>query len=404
MQRLGIIWAGSLARWRDPIGNAGWFCAGAITAALALGEGPIFHTITPGSSPTVANALAEIESQGASTMVPARAAPMVSRLSMVGIIEPGRTMNVVAPFAASVKEKRFAYGQLIEKGQALLILDGLDVEMRLRDAESALLKAVQKLEEVKNWAGGAEVSRAQRQLASAKREADQADRRVLDAKPLIERGVIPRQEYEDLQRQAESHTISLAAAREELATTLKRGDTAAWRTAELEHANAKAKVEELKGQLARAVVTAPVSGVVLHAPSMNSGSPGATAIEVGSALSGNQILFTIADLTVLMVSVRVDEMDINHLRVGQLVDVNGDAFSESPLKGRIAWIAQQGTVENGSVAATFVVRVELPPLTEAQRRRIRVGMSANVSITVNESEASVVVPPGVASGLAPHWD
>ncbi|CAO3456416.1 ABC transporter, RND-adapter-like protein [Azospirillum argentinense] len=329
---------------------------------------------------------------------------MVSRLSMVGIIEPGRTMNVVAPFAASVKEKRFAYGQLIEKGQALLILDGLDVEMRLRDAESALLKAVQKLEEVKNWAGGAEVSRAQRQLASAKREADQADRRVLDAKPLIERGVIPRQEYEDLQRQAESHTISLAAAREELATTLKRGDTAAWRTAELEHANAKAKVEELKGQLARAVVTAPVSGVVLHAPSMNSGSPGATAIEVGSALSGNQILFTIADLTVLMVSVRVDEMDINHLRVGQLVDVNGDAFSESPLKGRIAWIAQQGTVENGSVAATFVVRVELPPLTEAQRRRIRVGMSANVSITVNESEASVVVPPGVASGLAPHWD
>lgn len=112
------------------------------------------------------------------------------------------------------------------------------------------------------------------------------------AKPLIDQGIIPRQEYEDLRRQAEAQTFALAAANEELAAALKRGGAEVLRMAELEHAGARAKVEDLRAQLDRSVVKAPVSGVVLPAPSAAiSGPPGATAVEAGGTLFANRILF-----------------------------------------------------------------------------------------------------------------
>lgn len=86
-------------------------------------------------------------------------------------------------------------------------------------------------------------------------------------------------------------------------------------------------------------------------------------------------------------------MDVNRVHVGQPVEVTGEAFPGISLKGRIAWVAPQATVDSGSTAAYFPVRVEPPPLTDAQRSRIRVGMSANLAVTVYEAEQSVVVPP-----------
>lgn len=357
----------------------------AASAAALVG----WMALNSGAPRPMAEASAEV-----SPTVIARAAPLTSRLAVVGVIELGRTMNVIAPFAGTVKEKRVDPGARVERGQTLLILDTFDVDMRLRDAETALIKASQRVDEVRNWSGGAEMSRARRQTAQAERDADQARRRVTEAKPLIDLGIIPRQEYEDLRRQAETQAANLAAAREELAVTLKRGGADAARMAELELAGAKAKVGELTEQRERATVTAPVSGVVLKAPSTPaSGQAGSAALEVGGALFANQILFMLADLETLAVSARVDEMDINRLHLGQPVDVTGEAFPAGLPRGQITAIAHQATAaDSGSPAASFAIRVDLPPLTDEMRRHVRVGMSATLSITVHESASSIVVP------------
>ncbi|WP_377811382.1 HlyD family efflux transporter periplasmic adaptor subunit (plasmid) [Azospirillum sp. A29] len=357
-----------------------WFCGGALCAGLVL-SGP--------------SRFEDAQAMLSASRVPAdRAAPtprevepeiagQLPVLSVAGTVEPGRTVAVVAPFAGSVKEKRFEYGQRVEAGQVLLVIDGFDMDMRARDAEAARLKTAQHLDEVRNWATGTEMARAQRQLAAARREAEQAQRRVQDAKPLIAQGIIPRQEYEDLLRQAEAQALNRQAAEEELATTVKRGGRDAVRMAELEHAGALAKVEDLRRQVERAVVRAPASGMVMKAPTASSANtPGVAAVEVGAGLSQNQSLFLIAEMDSLAVAAQVDEMDVNSLRVGQPVDVTGEAFPDSRLSGRVAWVAQQATAGDGgaSTGASFAVRVALPPLSDAQKQRIRVGMSATLTI------------------------
>lgn len=365
---------------RRVLDRLAWFCGGALCAGLVLGGPSRFE---------------DAQAMLSGSRVPAdRAAPtrpevepemagQLPALSVSGTVEPGRTVTVVAPFAGSVKEKRFEYGQRVEAGQVLLVIDGFDMDMRARDAEAVLLKAAQHLDEVRNWATGAEMARAQRQVAAAQREAEQAQRRVQDAKPLIAQGIIPRQEYEDLLRQAEAQTLNRLTAEEELAATAKRGGRDAVRMAELEHTGALAKVEDLRRQLERAVVRAPAAGMVVKAPTANSANAaGVTAVEVGAGLSQNQSLFLIAEMDSLAVTAQVDEMDVNSLRVGQPVDVTGEAFPDSPLPGRVAWVAQQATAGDGvaSAGASFAVRVALPPLSDAQKQRIRIGMSATLTI------------------------
>ncbi|AWB07931.1 secretion protein domain protein (plasmid) [Azospirillum humicireducens] len=381
--------AGGGSRRRQALDRLVWFCGGALCAGLVL-SGPSWledaQAMLSGkrvSTGTAAPMPREVEREMAA---------QVPVLSVAGTVEPGRTVAVVAPFAGSVKEKRFDYGQRVEAGQVLLVIDGFDMDMRVRDAEAALLKTAQHLDEVRTWATGAEMARAQRQATAARREAEQAQRRVQDAKPLIAQGIIPRQEYEDLQRQAEVLGLNRLAAEEELATTAKKGGRDAVRMAELEHMGALAKVEDLRRQMERAVVKAPASGMVMKAPTApTANTSGVTVVEVGAGLSQNQSLFLIAEMDSLVVAAQVDEMDINSLRVGQPVDVTGDAFPDSPLSGQVAWIAQQATAADGSASpgASFAVRVALPSLSDVQKQRIRVGMSANLTMRANAR-------PGVA--------
>ncbi|MBY6264173.1 HlyD family efflux transporter periplasmic adaptor subunit [Azospirillum sp. 412522] len=369
-----------------PVGRvAAALAAAALGAALGGAVAGWAMTTLPGS---IATATAP-----PLPAVPIRTAPPMPRLSVVGVIEPSRTVNVIAPFAGTVKEKRFEYGARVEREDRLLVLDTLELEMRMRDADGALLKAGQRLEELKDWANGADVSRARRQAAAAGREADQAQQRLRDAKPLIDQGIIPRQEYEDLRRQATAQAANLAAAREDLAVVAKKGDRDARLVAELEFANARAKAGELKALFDRATVTAPVSGLVLKPPAAaSSGLSAATAIEAGGALAANQILFVLADLERLSVTARLDEMDIGRVHVGQSVEVSADALGEGVLPGRVGWVAPQATAsETGSPTASFAIRVDLPPLTEQQRRNVRVGMSATVSIAAaSPMEASAL--------------
>lgn len=368
-----------------------------LTAVVALCvAAAAWAALSPSASTVTATPVSATDPTPSAEAIPAEAIPAMPppRLSVVGVIEPTRTVNVIAPFAGTVKERRFDYGAHVVRGEPLLILDGRDLEMRMRDAESALLKAGQRLDELRNWPNSADVSRARRQVVTAEREAEQAQQRFRDAEPLIERGIIPRQEYDDLRRQAATQAANLAAAREDLAVALRKGDQDAQRVAELEFANAEAKVGELKALFDRAAVTAPVSGLALKPPAgASTGQSAATAIEAGGALTANQIIAVLADLERLSVTARVDEMDVGRISIGQSVEVSGDALADGPMTGVVGWVAQQATAsENGAPTASFAIRVDLPPLTEAQRRNVRVGMSANLSIDAPAAAATVAAP------------
>jgi len=328
----------------------------------------------------------------------ATAQPVSARIAVVGVLEPGANVSVVAPFDGTVRERMFRYGGAVTRGDVLLRMDRGEVETRLREARAAEIRARQKVDELKNWAQGFEVARARRTLAGAELETSNLRARVGQSAMLLGRGIIPAEEHRNLLQQQRNQELQLQAAQQDLAATMARGDELNLRTAELEFANAETKLHEVEADLRNAEVRAPVSGVVLTPPEQpGAGGQRAPTIEVGSRVNRGQAMFSLGDLASFLVRGQVDEIDVNSVRPGQAVTVTGDAFGGEVLTGRVASVAAQASSEQGGGLGrgmpAFAVSVAITDLTEAQRARLAVGMSASLAIITHQRDDAVVLPP-----------
>ena len=322
------------------------------------------------------------------------ARPVTARIAVVGALDAGAQVSVVGPFDGLVRERRFRYGGAVERGEVLLRVDVAAVEVSLREARSALIRAQQRVEELRSWANGFEVSRTRRALAAAELEAGDLRTRAGASAALLARGIIPAEEHRNLLQQQRNQTLQMQAARQDLDATLARGDAETARIAGFELANAEVKVRDLEADIAAATIHAPVSGVVLLPPQPEGGRRAET-VEVGSRINRGQTMLVIGDLESFQVRAQVDEIDVGKLRIGQAVQVTGDAFSDVQLTGRVASVAAQASAEGNARTGlpSFAVTIEIGGITDEQRPRLAVGMSASLSIITYDNPAAFVVPP-----------
>ncbi len=67
--------------------------------------------------------------------------PLVHQIGLVGKIEPDTTLTLTAPFDGNVQANLVEQGQRVDAGQMLLRMDPATLEIQLREALSAQLKA-----------------------------------------------------------------------------------------------------------------------------------------------------------------------------------------------------------------------------------------------------------------------
>jgi HlyD family secretion protein len=150
----------------------------------------------------------------------------------------------------------------------------------------------------------------------------------------------------------------------------------------------------LQTQLRDTVITAPISGVVIK-----------KSVEVGelvaSAISGfaqGTELVTIADLSQLVVKVRLNEVDVARVYVGQPTEVRVDAVPEKVFKGVVSKIAPAAldrllarsvnpAAGQGEVA-WFDVEIKL----NETHPDLKLGMSANVDIVAKKLARTLTIP------------
>ena len=318
--------------------------------------------------------------------------PVISRIAVVGVIDVGSVVSVVAPFDGPVKQKFFEYGGAVERDRPLLMVDSAETQIKLRDAEGAQIKARQRFDELRDWGNSIDVSRARRTLATAEMERSNLAIRTQQTQMLLNKGIVPKDEYTQLQQQQYSQNMQLEAAAQDLTSTIEKGNSENRRLAQFDLLNAEAKMDDLKSDLARATVVAPVSGVVLLPPEPEGKRPDLLA--VGSRVARGQMMFTIGDLETLSVRAKVDEVDVNNVRVGQQAIITGDAFDGLTLTGQVTAVAAQaaGESQTRSGMATFPVTVQIAKLATRERARLYVGMSATVSIISYNNPNAVVIP------------
>ena len=355
------------------------------TGLFVWGENPIMklksaRTRTSGQTP---------EQPGQTRTIPVIPRPVSSTISMPGILEPLNVVNVVSPFTGKVKDKKFDYGDRVEKGQVLLTMDTSPLEIQYRDARAALIKTLQKFRELKNWEEESEVHTANRSLTKAKRSLESQKRKLQETERLYQKGIVPASEYDSAKEQYRNLELDYKASQEALAEVLEKGDRENLNIARFEMENAKIKAEDLKEKIDQATLTAPVSGVVIR-PILTANTKKTETLQKGAAFEQGQVVVSVGDLERMSVKTNVDEVEISKIMEGQMVMVTGDAFAGINLEGKVATISSQATQEDR--IPKFDVTVHVNRLTPGQQKVVRLGMSANLEVMIYNNPDALMVP------------
>jgi HlyD family secretion protein len=321
---------------------------------------------------------------------------LAHQIGLVGKIEPDTTLILTAPFDGNVQANLVEQGQRVDAGQVLLRMDPALLEVQLRDALSAQLKARRTVQDMQNWDNSPTVSRARRNLRTAQMSAGNTQRKLTESENLFQRGIIPRNELDDLKQQTQQQQLDLIAASDELQQALEQGKGEYRQIAEMELTNATVKYDALYQQLEGKEVKAPFSGIVVPAPGSGNAAQGAgntnAPVQAGSKVSQGQVLFGLANIERLKIVARVSELDINQLHQGQAVEVMGDGFDGERLNGSVSVVSGLAIAGDTQGSAQFPVTLSIPKLTPQQLQRVRLGMSARLTVVTYNNAQAIVIP------------
>ena len=147
-------------------------------------------------------------------------------------------------------------------------------------------------------------------------------------------------------------------------------------------AAARASMDQLRTRLGYTVVRAPSSGVVTE-----------KVVEAGDVVGAQSRLFTLADLSTLVVRVGVSELDVGSLRVGQQVRVGLDAHPGQRFPGSIRRVFPSAD------PSTRLVPVEVA-LTGPGAAAARPGYLARVAFALGTREGVLLIPQSAVVGSA----
>lgn len=142
-----------------------------------------------------------------------------------------------------------------------------------------------------------------------------------------------------------------------------------------EIATLEARIAAAQATIALSRLEAPFAGTV-------------TLVEIkpGDQVSPGTAAVRIDDLSNLLVDVRVSEVDINRVVVGQPVNLTFDAILGREYRGLVSDVSPVGQNTQGIVE--FVITVELTD----PNGDVKPGMTAGVNVVVNQLENVVLVP------------
>lgn len=314
-------------------------------------------------------------------------------LNLTGRLEAGTVYVITAPFDGHILQRDAEDGQRVEQGQVLLELDTSQILREIADARMEEFKAGQLYEEQKHWRQGADVSRARRTLANSRLNHEETLRKLAETRALFARGIVARMEVDALEQQEQLQKLEMNAAVQELQSAEARGTAEQLELATLALSNARLRHEELRRSLEKREIHAPANGVLIPIEPAEGRDRVKAPMQAGAAINRGQALLAVASTETFKVTASVDEIDINRLQTDLPVSISGTGF-EGILKGRIQRLAAQALPGMGETAsARYVVTVAIDEAPEAVRSRLRIGMSVNLSIVLNENPRAIIIPP-----------
>lgn len=147
---------------------------------------------------------------------------------------------------------------------------------------------------------------------------------------------------------------------------------------------AQAALAQARDNLARTEIRSPIEGIVIQLDLQ----PGEAVITSTTNIPGSELAI-IADPSVMLVEVQVDEADIAKVRVDQRAAIYAAAFPDTALTGKVESIAASAARVGTQQNLSFEVKIRL---LEPEAVAVRPGMSARAEIYTESSEDALAVP------------
>ena len=250
-------------------------------------------------------------------------------VSAAGEITPSEQVSVRPEVNGKILVLPVDVGDVLKKDQLLFQLDDRDLQIEKQSQETAIERSKLQLE--------------------------QSERDFKRAQQLFDVKLLPQQDYEDTR-------TKYALAKNDIN-------------------RAEKSLDLVQDKLRKTRVTAPFDCTVLTRPVSN----GQAVSGSGGFNSGTEVL-TIANLNDLIINAHINQADVTRLRVAQEVEVSIEAVPGLKITGKVERLAPQAMIKNNIKG--FAARILLKDVD----KRVRPGMTANISIPVASADSVVAAP------------
>jgi HlyD family secretion protein len=279
---------------------------------------------------------------------------LVSAVTASGKIEAKTSVDISADITGRIIDIAVREGDLVKRGQFILQIDPAQYQAAVARAQGV-------------------VASTQATLIQTKATRDQAERAWNRARQLTQLGdnLIAPEAAEQAQTAFEVAEANYQATR-----------------AQLEQA--RASLQEAKDNLAKTHLTAPISGRVVRL-AVEEGEvavPGTFSRETG-------LLMTIADLSVILAKVQVDETDVVRLKPHDSVEVTIDAYPDTTFSGRVTKVSHSAKLtptQTASGSSDRAVDFDVEVTLTAPPPDIRPDLSCTARIITDTRDHALSIP------------
>lgn len=282
-----------------------------------------------------------------------------------------------------IKEIRFSEYEPVKKGDTLVIIDDVDMRLRVAQASADYQRALAGRSVADQTVGVASANAAvsEASITEAKVLMDNAKVDLDRYERLLAKDAVTRQQFDAVQteylaKKARYETLARQRAASS-SVVIEANQRIAANDAEVQLAKALLDMAELN--LSYTVITAPCDGYASR-----------KEIQIGQLVQPGQTLLDVVDGSEVWVTANFKETQLEHIHVGSEVDIKVDAIPGKTFKGKVVSIstatgASLSLLPQDNSAGNFVkvrqrvpVRIELD--TDADSELLRAGMNVECEL------------------------
>jgi HlyD family secretion protein len=265
-----------------------------------------------------------------------------AEITVVGNLIGEATVSVSPRAAGRLQEVTVRLGDRVGRGQRLAKIEDFEIQEQVKQAEAA--------QEV----AAATIRQREADLKLAETNAERS-------RNLFQRQLLPKQTLDDNEARYQSAVAALDLAR-------------------AQSSQSRARLDELRINLANTIVTSPVNGFVSR-----------RAVDPGAFVNQNTAVVDVVDISTVRLVANIVEKDLKELQSGDATRVEVDAFPGETFAGRIARVSPV----LDPATRTAPIEIEIPNGSS----RLKPGMYARVNITTDTKKDALVVPANAVVDL-----